>query len=142
MNRHSRYHREAFTLVEALTAGVILTLAGTMLASAVSQGMRSLTLSRDTQRAAELLDRTLTKIDMIGPSRLMDEGPTEGVFPAPHEKFRWQAQVEARTEGDLYDVTVRITWPTVYGGRRKVTGATRLNDPPKSRPEELEWDDL
>ena len=135
-------HRKAFTLVEALAAGVILTLAGTMLAVAVSQGMRSLTLSRDTQRAAELLDRTLTKIDMIGPARLMEEGPTEGPFPAPHEKFRWEAQIEARTEGYLYDVTVRITWPTVGGGRRKVVGATRLNAPPKSRPEELEWDDL
>ncbi|MHC4717431.1 MAG: type IV pilus modification PilV family protein [Planctomycetota bacterium] len=142
MNRRSRRHSGAFTLVETLAAAMILALTGAMLAAAVSQGMRSLTVARNYQRAAELLNDTLTKIDLLGPARLMDEGPTEGAFAPPHHRFRWRAEIAPRTEGYLYDVVVQITWPTAGGKQRHVYGATRLNDPPKSHPEELEWDDL
>ena len=142
MSRFSHRHSGAFTLVETLAAGVILSLAAAALTTAVSQGMRSLAMARDHQRAAELLDRTLTKIDILGPARLMEEGPTEGVFPPPHERFIWQAHITPRTEGYLYDVIVRITWPTPGGRRRSVRAQTRLNDPPESRPAELAWEDL
>ena len=140
----NRIKRQAggFTLVEVLVAGVILALSAVALGVTISQSIRSLALARDYQRAAELLDETLTKIDLIGPSRLLFEGPTEDVFRPPHEKFAWQAQIEPRTQGHLYEVTVRILWETPGGTQRSIEAQTLLNDPPDSRPTELDWDSL
>ena len=133
--------RGGFTLVEALSAGIILALAAGVVGTAVSSGLRSLELARDWQRAAELLDQTLTKIDLVGPERLQLEGPDEGQFPPPDDRFSWETIIEARVEGHLYEVTVRISWQTV-AGRRSAEARTLLNDPPGSRDERLVWDDL
>ena len=86
--------RRGFTLVEALVAGMILALAGGVLSLTVRQGLRSLTAAMDYQQAAELLDRTLTKIDAIGPARLLAEGPAAGTFAAPHDRFAWKTTVD------------------------------------------------
>ena len=51
----ARRHCDGFTLVETLAAGVILALSGAVLSMAVKGSMRSLTLARDYQLAAELL---------------------------------------------------------------------------------------
>ena len=128
-----------FTLVETLVAGVILALSAVALGMTVSQSMRSLALARDYQRAAELLDKTLTKIDLIGPARLQFEGPTEDVFERPHDRFAWQAKIEPGIQGHLYEVTVRILWETPGGTIRSIEGQTLLNDPPDSRTIELDW---
>ena len=104
--------------------------------------MRSLTLARDYQSAAELLDRTFTKIDIIGPALLYTEGPTAGAFDRPHEKFAWQAEIDTRLDGSLYEVTVSITWQTPGGTYRSVRAQTLLNDPPGSRSSEILWEDL
>ena len=93
-------------------------------------------------RPAELLDRTLTKIDTIGPAQLLAEGPTAGGFDPPHALFTWDATIERRPEGDLYDVTVRIAWPTPDGRRRSVDAQTFLNDPSDLMQSELDWNDL
>lgn len=77
-------------------------------------------LARDYQQAAALLDKTLTKIDLIGPSQLLYEGPKEGVFEPPHEKFTWQAQIETRLQGHLYEVTVHLLWQTPGGTKRSI----------------------
>ena len=134
--------RRGFTLVETLAAGVILGLSAAVLGITVSSNMRSLALARDFQRAAELLDRTLTKIDTIGPAQLLAEGPTAGGFNPPHERFIWTATIERRFEGDLYDVTVRIAWPTPDGKQRSVEAQTFLNDPADLMQSELDWNDL
>ena len=141
IRKRSRRGHDGFTLVEALSAGMILALAAGVLATAVSSGLRSLELARDFQRAAELVDRTLTKIDLLGPDRLQLEGPREGRFPPPDERFSWDTTIQTRAEGHLYEVTVRISWPAV-SGHRSVQAQTLLNDPPRSRDERLQWDDL
>ena len=128
--------------METLVAGVILALSAAALGLTVSGSMRSLAKARDYQRAGELLDKTLTKIDLIGPARLEYEGPTEGVFRAPHDRFAWQAQIEPGSQGDLYKVTVRISWDTPGGRTEFIEGQTLLNDPADSRPIELDWDSL
>ena len=141
MRNPARRFRGGFTVVEALTAGMILVMASVVLGGMVVGAMQSLRIAADTQRAAHLLDRTLTKIDMIGPSRLLAEGPTDGGFEAPDDRFRWEADIESRLEGNLYEVTVRILWDTERG-TRSVEAATLLNDPPLSRNPTLMWDDL
>jgi hypothetical protein len=141
MRRRAETSRRGFTIVEALAAGVILTMSAMVVGSAVNRAMFSLRLAADTQRAAQLLDGTLTKIDMVGPDRLLTEGPMEGGFSGEDGRFRWEAEIESRLEGHLYDVTVRISWMT-DAGRRSVEAATRLNDPPNSRNAAVRWEDL
>ena len=138
----SNQRTAGFTLVEVLVAGVILTLSAGALGLSVSRCMGSLSLARDYQRAAELLDRTFTKIDLIGPALLLYEGPSEGLFEEPHDRFAWQAKIDSRLEGHLYEVTVRILWETPSGKPRFIEAQTLLNDPPGSRPSELYWDEL
>ena len=139
MNKRIKPQPAGFTLVEVLAAGVILALSALVLGTIITQGMHSLVRARDYQRAAELLDETLTKIDIIGPARLLYEGPLEEVFASPHDGFAWQAQIEQRTEGYLYEVTVSILWTTPAGEQRSVQAQTLLNDAPDSRPVELDW---
>ena len=134
--------RNGFTLVEVLVAGVILALSAVALGLTVSNCIHSLSLARDYQRAAELLDKTFTKIDLIGPARMFYEGPTQGVFNEPHHKFAWQAEIDSRLEGNLYQVTVRILWQTPSGKPRSIKAQTLLNDPPDSHQSQLYWEDL
>ena len=139
MSKRIKRQTSGFTLVEVLVAGVVLALSAAVLGTTISQGMHSLALARDYQQAAELLDETLTKIDIVGPARLLYEGPLEDFFDSPHDGFAWQANIEQRTEGYLYEVTVSILWTTPAGEQRSVQGQTLLNDPPDSRPSELDW---
>jgi type II secretory pathway pseudopilin PulG len=140
MDRQRRHCGAGFTVIEALAAGMLLALAGMAIGRAVVGAMGSLRLSSQLQQAAQLLDQTLTRIDLIGPSRLLEEGPTEGEFD-DNPGFRWSAEIEPRFEGYLYDVTVRVTWDTAEGPR-PVEAATRLNDPPDSRSAAIRWDEL
>ncbi len=135
-------HPGGFTLVETLVAGIILSLSAVALGLIVRQATRSLTLARDYQQAAELLDRTLTKIDLMGPAKLLAEGPTAGRLAPPHERFQWNAAIAPLEEGDLYEVTVRITWRSAAGALLSTDGQTFLNDPQEQPQNQLQWDEL
>ena len=142
MNKRTQRQPDGFTLVEVLVAGVILALSAAVLGMTISQSMRSLALARDYQEAAELLDKTLTKIDLIGPSNLLNEVPSENMFEPPHDRFAWKVQIEPYAQGHLYEVTVHILWKTPGGTTRSIEAQTLLNDPPDSRPTELDWDSI
>ena len=143
MNSRPRTRRSGgFTLVEALVAGIILAASAAVLGLAVKQGARGRTAARDAQRVAELLDRVLTKIDVIGPARLGEQGPTEGTFASPNDRFSWTATMEPGLTGYLYTVTVRVSWRDAAGHEQSADAQTMLNDPPGSRSDLLEWDDL
>lgn len=131
-----------FTLVETLAAGLILTISAVAIGTAVSQDLRSLMAAREYARAAELLDRTMARVDVIGPARLLVGGPTEGPCDAPDERFSWSVAIEPRLAGSLYEVAVSVSWPTAGGSVRSVSARTLLNDPPGARSTELEWSDL
>jgi len=134
--------RGGFTLVEALVAGAILTLSASAIGAIVTTAMHCLDKAKEYQVAAELLDRTLTRIDMFGPSRLQLEGPIQGVFAPPHDRFTWKAGISAMSEGHLYDVIVTVSWQTPGGRQGSAQAETLLNDPPDSRPAGLKWEDL
>ncbi len=137
----SRASRRGFTLVEALAAGTILALSAAVLGSAMAQVHRSMDAAGGQQRAAELLDRVLTKVDTLGPERVLREGPTEGRFEPPHDAFTWQVQIRPRTVGHLYEVTVQVRWP-LGPGQRLAECQTLLNDQPNSRNPSMTWESL
>ncbi len=134
-------HRRGFTLVEVLSAGMVLAMSAAMIGSGVAGAMAGLHESRDSHRAAELLDETLTRIDLIGPDRILLEGPTEGRFPEPDQRFSWTAEIKSLDIGYLYSVTVRITWLGARGPDQ-VVARTLLNDAPQSHNELLTWQGL
>lgn len=141
MRRRGISKRGGFTLVEVLVAGTILAIAAAVLGTAVSRSLESLQVSGDFDKAAGLLDRTLTKVDMIGPDRLLREGPLRGWFQPPDDRFAWELDIGPRVEGHLYEITARITWQADRA-QRSVEVQTLLNDPPNVRNPELQWSDL
>ena len=141
MGRRPRQHAGGFTLVETLAAGMILALAATVLSLAVRQSLRSLRVSRDLQQAAELCDRVLTKIDILGAAQMLDDGYTSGQFEIPRELFSWVAEITPMDVGDLYDVIVTIRWETAFENR-SVEMQTLLRDSSEDGPSLLHWEDL
>ena len=141
VRRRRRPHRGGFTLIEALLAGVILAIVGVAITGAATRAIYTAETARGYEHAAELLDRTMTRIDLIGPEQLLREGPTSGSFEPPYEAYRWEADIETLATGYLYEVTVRVSWPST-GGRRSARLSTRLNDEPGSRDASLRWGDL
>jgi len=131
-----------FTLIETLVAGVILALSAGVLGTSVMHAMASLSRARDYQKAAELLDKTFTRIDMVGPARLYVDGFAGGTFDPPEDRFSWQVEITPLTQGHLYQVTVNVFWLTPSGSRRSAEARTLLNDQPGSRPEGIKWRDL
>jgi hypothetical protein len=89
---------------------MILALAAGLISAGSAQAMDSLRNARDFQRAAQLLDQTLTRIDLIGPDRVSREGPAQGRFPTPDDRFEWETEIHSRSQGHLFLVTVRIRW--------------------------------
>jgi len=125
-----------------LVAGMILALATAVIATAVSHSYGSLADARDERRAATLMDDLLTKVDLIGPNRIANEGPHSGKFDGADERFAWSLDVSNRPQGHLYEITATVTWPAAAGKSRSVNVTTYLNDPPNSRDTTLKWRDL
>jgi hypothetical protein len=128
-------------VVEALAAGTILAVSALIIGPSVSSALVGLQDGRDLQRAAQLLDETLTRIDLIGPERVAREGPLEGQFDPPDDRFSWQAQIESTVPGDLYKVTVSVRW-TGPRGAGSASVQTLLNDATGSHDATLEWRNL
>jgi hypothetical protein len=120
---------------------MILAMVATVTGTALSQSIRSLRLARDYQIAAELLDTTLTKIDLIGADRIAFEGPTRGRFLPPHDGFAWHAKIESMMVGHLYEVTVEVSWSD-HDVTHRVEAHTRFNCPDESHNPLLQWEDL
>ena len=141
MIHRSARHPGWFTLVEALCAGVVLCIFSVMIGAGLSNTAAMDMVARDKQQGALLLDELLTKIDTIGPSRLLREGPSDGEFAEPHEEVTWQVEITEPLEGYLYEIEVTIQWQTPRG-QRSIAGYTMLNDPPGARSGSLQWEDL
>ena len=133
--RGARPHRGGFTLVEALLAGVILAIAGAGVGYGMAQAMQAARVAREYEQAAMLLDDVLTRVDLIGPTRMLSVGPNQGVFDEPWEAYRWEMAIESGELTDLYEVQVIVRW-----GQRRVEGRTRLYDPPGARGGQLTWE--
>jgi prepilin-type N-terminal cleavage/methylation domain-containing protein len=143
MRRKRRQLERGFTLVEVLAAGMILAMSAAVIGLGVRQSLGSLQKARDYQQAAELLDRVMTKIDLLGPGNVSVEGPLAGQFDPPREKFEWQSRIELLAmESWLYKVTVRIAWMDPTGQRQMVEAQTMLYDPPSREKTGLSWEDV
>jgi type II secretory pathway pseudopilin PulG len=137
---HDR-RRRGFTLIEALVAGVVLAMSALAIGGAIAQSLAATQLSRDYQQAAELSQQIMTRVDIIGPARLLLEGPLHGEFDPPMARFTWNLEIDERLVGHLFEIVLTVRWQS--GDReRSIEVATLLNDPPDSRPPFVRWEDL
>jgi len=136
-----RHRHTGFTLIEVLVAGMILAISAAVMGTALSHAYASLSEARDERRAAILLDDLLTKIDMVGPARIADQGPRQGNFDGSDARFSWSVDIKSRPQGHLYDITATLSWAS--GKQNKsVQAHTYLNDAPNSRDATIRWRDL
>ena len=105
--------------------------------------MTFIEMSRDYQVVAVIVDEVFTKIDVIGPSRVMLEGPNEGQSNNPaYERFSWDLDIEENEDHeDLYEIDLTVQWQ-VNGGMREYKAHTALYDPAGSRTSSLNWEDI
>lgn len=139
-SRH-RHHPRAFTLLEALMAGMILAMSTLAITGSVNASIQAATRARNTQHAAILLDELMSKADLIGPDRLFIEGPLEGAFEGLDQGFTWTIQIEPLVDHYLYEVTATVNWMEIKG-QRSASVSTRLDDPAGSHDATIRWDDL
>ena len=141
-------HRGGFTIIESLVAGLILAMFAAAIAGAVTRSSVAATRATDRRQAAMWLDEVFTRVDVIGPARLADEGPVQGPLD---ERYEWSAEiVENAALPYLYDVAVTVR-QVAAGGEAGgasggtsggVRGYTRLYDPPGARTAAVGWEGL
>lgn len=101
-----------FTLIEVLTAFVILALAFAALLPAFATGMRSLVTADDYATAALLAQ---SRLELVGRAEPLQAGASAGAFD---ERFSWRLEIEplppadARSEQPLqaYGVVLTVAW--------------------------------
>lgn len=130
--------RRGFTIVECLLAGVILALFAATIATTVGQAGAAARRGADLRLAAGWLNEVMTRIDLIGPARLSQEGPLQGELDS---RFGWSAAIDQVLIGDLYNVKVTINWST-NGRQTSVVGYTQFQDPPNATRTTVSWHDL
>lgn len=135
---HKRSRRGGFTIVECLLAGVILAMFAATIATTVGQAGAAARRGEELRLAAGWLNEVMTRIDLIGPSRLLYEGPTQGELDS---RFAWSANIEEELIGDLYNVEVTIRWSS-NGKVTSIVGYTQFQDPPDAQRTTVSWYDL
>ncbi|MEM9913470.1 MAG: hypothetical protein AAF911_00745 [Planctomycetota bacterium] len=131
---------QGFTIVECLIAGVVLALFAAALAGTAAQSTRAAARAQDHRKAAEWLDTVLTRIDMIGPSRIAMEGPVEGPLD---DRFNWSVTLNTdATYPDLYLIAATVSYVGADGRPARVVGHTQLHDPVGRRTITANWEDL
>ncbi len=133
-----RQRKRGFTIVECLLAGVILAIFAVTIATSVGQAGNAARRGEDLRQAADRLNEVFTRIDMIGPSQLMYEGPTQGELDS---KFAWVSVIEEDVLTDLYNIKVTISWST-NGKVSSIVGYTQIYDPPEANHTTANWYDL
>lgn len=134
----ARRRRGGFTLIECLVTGMILAIFGTALIGGVMQAVAAGRSAEDQRYAAQFLNEAFTRVDYVGPSVLLTEGPMQGQF---NERFQWEAQIEPVELSDLYTVTVTIQWAD-RGKLKQTQAATQLYDSVGMRPLGRRWEDM
>ena len=122
---------------------MILAIGAVTIGQLVIQQNASLKTSRQYQVAAGLLDEVMSKVDLIGPTTLSEQGVSEGDFSDREmENYNWSCDITQREEESyLFEVVVRVSWDA-RGGKQLVTAKTLLYDPPGDRDSELSWEEL
>jgi prepilin-type N-terminal cleavage/methylation domain-containing protein len=108
--RRIRKNTKGFTLVEVITAAIILC-GVAMIAGAI--GTRALVgtrLNRGYETAALLADKQLTLIEYVGIDSVVETGGLDGDVEEAGDSYHWDIALEYQEIDSLYLVTITVTW--------------------------------
>jgi len=100
----------AFSLVETLVAGAILSGTVLVVIAASTISMSTTRLNRQYETAASLIEKQLSLIDFIGIDDFIDAGTLQGDFEGYEPAYRWIAETEYQDIDSLYLVTITVAW--------------------------------
>ena len=122
----SRRNTKGFTLVEVISASVILCGAVMVVGSIGTQAMIGTRLNRRHEMAASLIDGKFALIDYVGIESFIEAGELSGVSEDYGQAFSWEVQTEYQEIDSLYLVRIIVTW--IEGQRpRSVTVDTMFD---------------
>lgn len=99
--------------MEVLAAAMLLSLAVVVLAGINARSLSNVSFGKQYEQAWELFNRQMTYIDYIGAADFLDMGQLTGQFGDEDstESYVWTAECELMDTGDLYQVTLTLSWP-------------------------------
>ncbi len=122
-----RVGRRGMTLVEVLTAAVILGAGVAGLLSAASMSLRNQRGSECRAGAMCLAQEKMSEVEVAGPRDWTTRRATQGIVDRPGMKYSWTVATEALSVGTLYSVLVTVEW-SAPGSSGQVQLETWLND--------------
>jgi Tfp pilus assembly protein PilV len=114
------------TLVEVLTATVILGVGITGLLSAATMSMRNQHRSESRMQALYLAQGKLGEIDLIGAHIYQVSRPMTGTSQAGDRSYSWSVRIEQQPVGELFAVQVSVSGEGPDGATSQLS--TWLND--------------
>ena len=115
------------TLIEVLVASVLLGVGVAGLILSATLGMRNQQRSGQRMQALYLAQEKLTEIEVAGPRIWSSTQESRGVTARGNVTYEWSVEIDSMTEGELFDVQVRVDW-SGSGGDGTVELETLLND--------------
>ena len=99
-----------FTLVETITASIILCGAVLAVGAISTRSLGETRLNRQYEVAAALADRQLTMIDYIGVENFIESGQTEGELEEFEPGYHWKVVTDYQAIDNLYLVSITVSW--------------------------------
>jgi len=113
--RAKKTNKKGFTLVEVISASIILCGAVMIVGAIGTKTLIGTRLNRRYEMAASLIDKQLSLIDYIGIDSIVEMGRMDGEFEDSGYLYNWQIDTEYQEIDSLYLVTVTASW--VEGNR-------------------------
>jgi prepilin-type N-terminal cleavage/methylation domain-containing protein len=115
MIMRAKTNKNGFTLVEVISASIILCGAVMIVGAIGTRTLIGTRLNRRYEMAASLIDKQLSLIDYIGIDSIVEMGRMDGEFEDSGYSYNWQIETEYQEIDSLYLVTVTASW--VEGNR-------------------------
>lgn len=110
MMLQTKRYKRGFTLVETLTASIILCGAVLTLVAITTRSLTATRLNRQYEIASSVIDRQLRLLDYVGIDEFIEIGRAEGVVEDFEPGYHWEVTTEYQGIDSLYLVTITVTW--------------------------------
>ena len=106
----AKRNKRGFTLVETITASVVLCGAVLAVGAVSTRSLSETRLNRQYEVAAALADRQLTMIDYVGVEEFIELGQMEGEIEEFEPGYHWKVVTETQAIDNLYLVNITVSW--------------------------------
>jgi len=122
--RHARRQHRGFTLLEILTAIVLLAVVLPVVMQGISLGLMA---SSQARRSAEAITLAQNKLAELATATQIPPGGQSGDFAPDHPEYHWQANTVTQNL-NMIEIDVTVSW-TGRSGDRKVSLSTLVYKP-------------